>query len=418
MHRVTIALSALVVVAASCGGSDTADPENVLADLDLTDAELACYADGYDARGLDMDTIMSTLADDLSATERQAVLDIGVECDGVQESAAETVTDEPATDESDDADDDTASDEQADDAADGEQENDTASDDDTDEPTARTYDDLPFLERAFVDGITESGGTEAAGICILDEFERAGIEIFDLAEFDAEQPSPEILSAIFACGDELIESDIFSGGGGGGDTADPADDLTAPVDTYGDDAELDALWDNCVAGDFIACDELWLTSPIGSGYESFGSTCGERTSAQFGQCESTLGDGDDSVIDTYGDSAFLDGLWDLCAGGDLASCDELWFESPFGSGYEAFGATCGEREESERFGNCDSDEPMSYGEDPVLDGLWDDCAAGDFVACDDLWLDSPIGSDYESFASTCGALSEEQYFGSCDSTFG
>ena len=45
---------------------------------------------------------------------------------------------------------------------------------------------------------------------------------------------------------------------------------------YGDDVELDALWDECEAGDGTACDQLWELAPVGSEYERFGVTCGER----------------------------------------------------------------------------------------------------------------------------------------------
>jgi hypothetical protein len=43
-----------------------------------------------------------------------------------------------------------------------------------------------------------------------------------------------------------------------------------------------------------------------------------------------------------------------------------------------------------------------YGEDAVLDALWDACAAEDWEACDDLYRDSPLGSEYEEFGDTCG----------------
>ena len=43
-----------------------------------------------------------------------------------------------------------------------------------------------------------------------------------------------------------------------------------------------------------------------------------------------------------------------------------------------------------------------YGDDPVLDRLWDACAAGNMAACDELWWMSPADSDYESFGDTCG----------------
>ncbi|MEM9033378.1 MAG: hypothetical protein AAGD18_02200 [Actinomycetota bacterium] len=62
--------------------------------------------------------------------------------------------------------------------------------------------------------------------------------------------------------------------------------------------------------------------------------------------------GDASEPFTYGDDAELDVLWDACAGGDFASCDELFFVTPIGSEYEEFGATCGFRNEGQNVGNC------------------------------------------------------------------
>jgi S1-C subfamily serine protease len=50
-----------------------------------------------------------------------------------------------------------------------------------------------------------------------------------------------------------------------------------------------------------------------------------------------------SGAETYGDSPTLDALWDLCEGGDVQSCDDLWWMSPEGSDYERFGDTCGDR---------------------------------------------------------------------------
>lgn len=55
--------------------------------------------------------------------------------------------------------------------------------------------------------------------------------------------------------------------------------------------------------------------------------------------------------------------------------------------------------------NCataDVDGPCDYGDDPQLDQLWDDCAAGDGEACDDLYYESPFGSAYEAYGNTCG----------------
>ncbi|MCH7584447.1 MAG: hypothetical protein IH941_04720 [Acidobacteria bacterium] len=52
----------------------------------------------------------------------------------------------------------------------------------------------------------------------------------------------------------------------------------------------------------------------------------------------------------YGSDAFLDGLWDRCATDDWAACDQLFFESPIGSGYEVFGETCALRTDGSEAG--------------------------------------------------------------------
>ncbi len=64
-----------------------------------------------------------------------------------------------------------------------------------------------------------------------------------------------------------------------GDTTEPApadcDNVVGPCE-YGDDDELDALWDACEAGDGEACDDLFLDAPSGTRYEDFGNSCGDR----------------------------------------------------------------------------------------------------------------------------------------------
>lgn len=47
-----------------------------------------------------------------------------------------------------------------------------------------------------------------------------------------------------------------------------------------------------------------------------------------------------------GADADLDRLWTSCGDGDMQACDDLYFESDVGSDYEAFGATCGYRIET------------------------------------------------------------------------
>lgn len=45
---------------------------------------------------------------------------------------------------------------------------------------------------------------------------------------------------------------------------------------------------------------------------------------------------------------------------------------------------------------------QSYGDNDVLDSLYDACAAGSGASCDELYVRSTLGSEYEQFAITCG----------------
>lgn len=46
--------------------------------------------------------------------------------------------------------------------------------------------------------------------------------------------------------------------------------------------------------------------------------------------------------------------------------------------------------------------PQTYGDDPTLDRLWDECEAGDGYMCDALFETAPVDSEYETFGVTCG----------------
>jgi len=162
---------------------------------------------------------------------------------------------------------------------------------------------------------------------------------------------------------------------------------------------LDDLYTACEGGDMQACDDLYLESPGGSDYEEFGRTCGNRTDGAR-WCVDEAGFG---TVDTYGDDAYLDALWDDCAAGDMTACDALYQESPVGSGYEAFGDTCGGLTAGGTW--CVEIDPGTQESacgDPALDNLFAACDAGDWDACDDLYRQSPVGSDCEAFGDTCG----------------
>lgn len=60
-------------------------------------------------------------------------------------------------------------------------------------------------------------------------------------------------------------------------TADEAnDELAIQPFTNGDDASLDQLWSQCADGVGASCDQLFQDSPVGSEYEQFGVSCGQR----------------------------------------------------------------------------------------------------------------------------------------------
>ncbi|MDH3303170.1 MAG: hypothetical protein OES24_21920 [Acidimicrobiia bacterium] len=49
--------------------------------------------------------------------------------------------------------------------------------------------------------------------------------------------------------------------------------------------------------------------------------------------------------DTLGDDPALDSLWLACEEGSGAACDELFEQAPVGSEYARFGVSCGDRDE-------------------------------------------------------------------------
>lgn len=50
--------------------------------------------------------------------------------------------------------------------------------------------------------------------------------------------------------------------------------------------------------------------------------------------------------------------------------------------------------------------PGDLGDDAELDALARDCFDGDVAACDQLFFESPAGSDYEAYGDSCGGRNE------------
>jgi len=112
----------------------------------------------------------------------------------------------------------------------------------------------------------------------------------------------------------------------------------------------------------------------------------------------------DEVALAFGDDPNLDDLYSRCGDGDGTACRDLYF-SAYGE-YELWGQTCGASIPLRPAFVVDCEgkfasEPNAYGEDFVLDTLWDECEAGDADSCDGLFAASPFGSAYEQFGASC-----------------
>lgn len=223
------------------------------------------------------------------------------------------------------------------------------------------------------------------------------------AAFSALAPLLEGLGQEFAQGLAEGLGDL-SGLGDLGDLGEFEDTFDAV--TLGDNEELDALWGRCQTDDYAACDELYFASF--NVYELFAVTCGGTV--PFYAFATSCAAKHNGTAQTYGDDGYLDSLHDLCSDSDTYSCDQLFGSSPIGSAYEAHAVTCGGvRDPSstpcELF---DSGDPFAYGDDPELDAMWDACSLGDADACQELYFASPFGSVYEAFGDNCQLLVDRE----------
>lgn len=71
---------------------------------------------------------------------------------------------------------------------------------------------------------------------------------------------------------------------------DPTTDSVS-AGAYGSDRELDMLYDQCQSGMMASCDELFISSPVGSEYEEFAMTCGGTTTDRYSWCDDATGSG-------------------------------------------------------------------------------------------------------------------------------
>lgn len=132
-------------------------------------------------------------------------------------------------------------------------------------------------EAAVVRVVDGSGGVidRAQAECFVD---RVAEEVGTAPLAAGAEPQPEQVRQVTA-----IKLDCF-GVDKIGATTSVSTGPTTTVDgvipqpmAYGDDAALDALWDQCQAGSGLACDQLFDGAPLNSAYEEFAGTCGNRT---------------------------------------------------------------------------------------------------------------------------------------------
>ena len=143
---------------------------------------------------------------------------------------------------------------------------------------------------------------EAAEDCQGDAFEDyTDTEYSESAIFVAQvNPSEESWGegdretiCILTIGEEVDES--FEGNGedyllGEGDDGGGEDTPDATAAEGEETEDFSALIGECEGGDMAACDELWLTTPVGSEEERIGATCGGRSDEEIpNQCEATFG---------------------------------------------------------------------------------------------------------------------------------
>ncbi len=126
-----------------------------------------------------------------------------------------------------------------------------------------TPDPVPDPEAVLVDQLAAEGESVDVIECAV----RLGGRQLRIGRLD-DRAVDELVTSCRTAHDPLVDA-----------TAEPPDEL-ASVDrgpwTLGDDLALDGLWAACEAGSGEACDRLFEIGPVGSDYEAFGLTCGDR----------------------------------------------------------------------------------------------------------------------------------------------
>lgn len=99
----------------------------------------------------------------------------------------------------------------------------------------------------------------------------------------------------------------------------------------------------------------------------------------------------EAIVDSLGAEALSLIVSAAIEGGDATELDDAMTDAADGCGVS-----------DDAFDQPLNSEAFAYGDDPELDALYDNCAGGDGTACDDLYVKSAPGTEYEQFAGTCG----------------
>lgn len=115
--------------------------------------------------------------------------------------------------------------------------------------------------------------------------------------------------------------------------------------------------------------------------------------------------GDDDAVPPgeliTGEDEVLAALESGCEAGDYVMCDVLYFATPLGSDLEAFADTCGNRTDGGTYCAEEFDVDIDFSQ------LESQCSGGDMLACDQMFMYSGEGSGAEDFGRSCGGVGRD-----------
>ncbi len=121
-----------------------------------------------------------------------------------------------------------------------------------------------------------------------------------------------------------------------------------------------------------------------------------------------VADNCDSAEPVGGDEEGLAEIAGLCSAGNLFACDVLYTTSDFGSELENLALSCGGDAMLGTGGGCfDESSFLVAGSSPEMDLVSQLCIEGNGQACYGVYINSAVGSEYETLGATCAFLQDE-----------